>query len=154
MHFGGLFAKKYFQNSLLIKIFPESWSLSHVNSLMFNAIFTFFSWLAAATGTLPSLVFRCLIALNSEAVWGIESWSRVIKQTAYHWEKDEMAKQGDSRLVSYQKCINVPTTYRETIGENYLKTTEKDSPKLRIKEEKHTDRWRSKDVIYLVPTPW
>lgn len=37
-----LFAKKYFQNSLLIKIFPESWSLSHANSLVFNAISTLF----------------------------------------------------------------------------------------------------------------
>lgn len=51
-----------------------------------------------------------------------------------------MAEQGDSRLVSYHKHINVPTIYRETIGENYLKTTKKDSSKLRIKEEKDTDR--------------
>lgn len=50
-----------------------------------------------------------------------------------------MAEYGDSRLVSCHTHINITTTYRETISENYLKTTKKDSAQLRIKEKKHTD---------------
>lgn len=50
-----------------------------------------------------------------------------------------MAEYRDSRLVSCHTHINITTTYRETISENYLKTTKKDSAQLRIKEKKHTD---------------
>ena len=59
-----------------------------------------------------------------------------------------MVEKEDSELTSSHTYTEITTIHRATISENYLKSSRKDSPQLKIQRRNHNDMGRrGKDTV-------